>query len=263
MVLLGKALVMGIVEGLTEFLPISSTGHLILTAAAIGYPEAQRNTMEIFIQLGAILAVLWHYGTELRRLAERMPAEARARNLVLKVLAAFLPAAVMGLLFHHAIEERLWNPTSVAVALVVGGIVLLVVDRSARRARVHDIEQVSWGEALGIGVVQVASLVPGVSRAGATIVGGLLVGLDRPAATQFSFYLALPTVGAASLYSLWKGLPVLGAADVAPLAVGFLAAFASALLVIRTLLVYVRSHDFRVFAYYRIVLGLAVYVLLR
>ena len=263
MPLLLKALVMGIVEGLTEFLPVSSTGHLILTSVVIDYPEARRVTMDIFIQLGAILAVFWHYGPDLRDLVRRVPGDAAARGLVLKVLLAFLPAAVAGLALHHAIEERLFNPQSVALALIVGGMILIAVERRAAHATVDDIERIGWRAAAGIGVAQVASLVPGVSRAGATIVGGLLAGLSRPVATQFSFYLALPTVSAASLWSLAKGLPLLGAADLAPLAVGFLAAFFSALVVIRSLLVYVQSHDFRVFGYYRIVVGLLVYLLLR
>lgn len=258
-----QAAILGAVEGLTEFLPVSSTGHLILTSVVIDYPEAQRITMDIFIQLGAILAVFWHYGTELRDLVRRVPADAAARNLVLKVLVAFLPAAVAGLALHHVIEEHLFNSQSVALALIVGGVILIAVERRPVRATVTDIEHVGWRAAAGIGVAQVASLFPGVSRAGATIVGGLLAGLSRPAATQFSFYLALPTVSAASLWSLVKGLPLLGAADVAPLTVGFLAAFFSALVVIRSLLVYVQSHDFRVFGYYRIVVGLLVYLLLR
>jgi len=261
MSLLLKALVMGIVEGLTEFLPVSSTGHLILAGAIIDYPEQQRVTMEIFIQLGAILAVLWHYRAALRDLARRIPTEAAARALVLKVLLAFLPAAVAGLLLHHAIEERLFNPLSVALALAAGGVILIAVERRRAPATVDDIERIGWGGAAGIGVAQVASLFPGVSRAGATIVGGLLVGLSRPAATQFSFYLALPTVSAASLFGLVKGLPLLVMADVAPLAVGFLAAFLSALVVIRSLLRYVQSHDFRVFGYYRITVAVLVYLL--
>jgi len=262
LVLVAKAVVMGIVEGLTEFLPISSTGHLILTGAAIDYPEPQRITLEIFIQLGAILAVLWHYADDLRALAARAPHDADARNLVLKVLLAFVPAAVVGLLFHHAIEERLFRPEVVAATLVLGGFVILAVEYRARPMRTAALERLTWREAGLVGVAQVASLIPGVSRAGATIIGGLLVGLSRPVATQFSFYLALPTVGAASIYSLLKGLPVLSAGDVAPLTVGFLAAFASALLVIRGFLAWVQTRDLRVFGWYRIALGVLVYLVL-
>lgn len=253
---------MGVVEGVTEFLPVSSTGHLILVGALLDYPERQRITVEIFIQMGAILAVFWQYGTELLDLARRVPRDRTARDLVLKVLVAFLPAAAVGFLFHHVIEDRFFSPRSVAAALILGGVVILLVERRPRDAHVERIEATGWRDALGIGLAQVASLFPGVSRAGATIIGGLLVGLSRPVATQFSFYLALPTVSAASLFGLVKGLPLLGAADVMPLALGFVAAFASALLVIRSFLRYVRAHDFRAFGYYRIVLGLLVYLLI-
>jgi undecaprenyl-diphosphatase len=261
--LLAKAVVMGVVEGVTEFLPVSSTGHLILVGSWLDYPEPQRVTMEIFIQMGAILAVFWQYGAELLGLARRLPRDDSARALVGKILLAFVPAAAVGFLVHHAIEERLFNPASVATALIVGGIVILVVEWWRPRADVERIERTGWGDAAAVGVAQVTSLVPGVSRAGATIVGGLLTGLSRPVATQFSFYLALPTVCAASLFSLVKGLPLLGRADVAPLALGFVAAFASALVVIRSFLVFVRSHDFRVFGWYRIALSVLVYALLR
>src|SRR5579885_3047956 len=246
---------MGIVEGVTEFLPISSTGHLILVGDWIGYPEASRVTMEIFIQMGAILAVFWQYGAALRDLAARAPHDGAARDLVAKVLLAFVPAAVVGLLFHHAIEEHLFNPLSVASALVLGGILLIVIERRPRAVTIETVEATRWSDALWVGVAQVASLFPGVSRAGATIVGGLLVGMSRPAATDFSFYLALPTVSAASLFSLAKDIHLLDRGDVAPLAVGFVAAYVSALLVIRSFLRFVRSHDFQGFGWYRIVFG--------
>jgi undecaprenyl-diphosphatase len=262
LVLVWKAVVMGIVEGLTEFLPISSTGHLILTGAAIDYPEAGRVTLEIFIQLGAILAVLWHYAHDLRALVARAPHDPTARDLVLKVFAAFVPAAVFGLLFHHAIEERLFSPAVVATTLVLGGLVILVIERRPRRPRTTTLEGVTWREAVLVGLAQVLSLVPGVSRAGATIIGGVVFGLSRPVSTQFSFYLALPTVGAASIYALLKGLHALSAADVVPLTVGFVAAFASALVVIRAFLAWVRTHDFRAFGWYRIALGIVVYLVL-
>jgi undecaprenyl-diphosphatase len=218
--------------------------------------------MELFIQMGAILAVFWHYAGELSALAASVPREANARAFVMKVAAAFVPAAAIGFLFHHAIEERLFNPASVAAALILGGVVILLVERRTLRPRIERVEDVSWGAAITVGVAQIASLVPGVSRAGSTIIGGLLAGLSRPVATEFSFYLALPTVSAASLFGLAKGLPVLSTADVAPLAIGFVAAFVSALIVIRSFLVYVQSHDLRAFGYYRIVLGLLVYLVL-
>lgn len=261
MLLLLKALVLGIVEGATEFLPISSTGHLIIASALIDYPEAKRATFEIFIQLGAILAVFWHFRAPLADLAARAPREAAARNFVLKVGLAFVPAALVGFLLHDAIEQHLFRPRVVGAALVGGGLIILLVESRTRRVRVAEMRDVGWLDALWVGLAQVTSLFPGVSRAGATIIGGLVVGLGRPAATQFSFYLALPTITAASLFSLVKSLPLLSSADVLPLAVGLLAAFVSALIVIRRFLSYVQTHDFKVFGYYRIALGLLVYVL--
>ena len=254
-----KALLLGIVEGVTEFLPISSTGHLIIASAVVDYPEAKRATFEIFIQLGAILAVFWHYRTDLIELATRLPRVQKARAFVARILLAFLPAAAVGFLFHHWIEAHLFHPRVVAGALVGGGLVLLLVESRQRAARVSEMEDIGWADALWVGIAQVASLFPGVSRAGATIVGGLLVGLGRPAATQFSFYLALPTITAASLFSLLKSLGSLGAGDIAPLSVGLVSAFVSALLVIRAFLSYVQSHDLKAFGYYRIAFGLLVY----
>ncbi len=273
MPLLLKALILGIVEGVTEFLPVSSTGHLILVGAWLDYPDAQRVTMEIFIQMGAILAVFWQYGTELLNLARHMTHDRAARDLVAKVGIAFVPAAVLGLVAHHAIEEHLFSPRTVAIALVLGGIVILLVERMSLRLteleilgrsgwNVDRIERTSWIEALGVGLAQMLSMIPGVSRAGATIIGGMLVGMSRPVATQFSFYLALPTISAASLFSLAKGWKLLGPGDVLPLAVGFVAAYVSALVVIRAFLAYVRTHDFRIFGWYRIAVGILVYAVL-
>jgi undecaprenyl-diphosphatase len=262
MILAWKALLLGIVEGLTEFVPISSTGHLIIAGQFVDYPEAKRATFDIFIQLGAILAVFWYYWRELIDLARRAPKERAARALMLNVMVAFVPAAVVGLLLHHQIEQYLFSTRTVAWALFVGGIIILLVEHRPRQPRVTVIEQTTVLDAFWVGVAQVASLFPGVSRAGATIIGGMLAGMNRPAATQFSFYLALPTMTAASCFSLLKSLPELQAADAVPLAIGFVAAFLSALAVIRLFLAYVQSHDFRVFGYYRIVVGLLLLVLL-
>jgi undecaprenyl-diphosphatase len=253
-----KALILGIVEGITEFLPISSTGHLIIASAIVDYPAAGRATFEIFIQLGAILAVLWHYRDPLLDLGRRAPHDQQARALIFKVGVAFVPAAAVGFFFHEAIEHYLFSPVNVAAALIVGGIVILAVERRMRVPLVSTLEHTRWSDAIAIGVAQIASLYPGVSRAGATIIGGMLAGLSRRAATEFSFYLALPTLIAASLYSLIKSLPELSTADIAPFAVGLLAAFVSALLVIRSFLAYVQGHDFRVFGYYRIIAGVVV-----
>src|SRR5262245_41935999 len=175
-----KALVLGVVEGITEFLPISSTGHLIVASNVIDYPEASRQTFEIFIQLGAILAVVWHFWTPLTALLRQARTEENARGLIAKVLLAFVPAAAAGFLFHHAIEAHLFNPTTVAITLAVGGLVIIVVERRDWRFRVHAIEATGWTHALWIGMAQVLSLIPGMSRAAATIVGGMFTGLDRP-----------------------------------------------------------------------------------
>jgi undecaprenyl-diphosphatase len=251
-----KAAVLGVVEGATEFLPISSTGHLIIAADWLRFPEAQRDTFEIFIQLGAILAVFWHYRIDLLDLARRAPRDPAAQGLIGKVLFAFLPAAVVGLLLHHWIEEHLFSVRAVAWALIAGGVVIWLVELRPRAPTVARMESMRWRDALVVGMAQVASLYPGTSRAAATIVGGMMSGMSRPAATQFSFYLALPTLTAASLFSLLKAIHEITADQAVALAVGFVAAFLSALAVIRVFLAYVQTHDFRPFAYYRIVFAL-------
>jgi undecaprenyl-diphosphatase len=257
-----KALVLGIVEGITEFLPISSTGHLIVASTIIDYPEASRQTFEIFIQLGAILAVVWHYWHPLVSLLERARAEEAPRALIGKVLLAFCPAAAVGFLFHHAIEEHLFSPRVVATTLIAGGIAILAIERRAWRFRTHVIEATGWTQALWVGLAQVLSLIPGVSRAGATIIGGMFAGLDRPAATQFSFYLSIPTMFAASLYSLFKARHLLALRDALPLGIGFVAAFVSALIVVRAFLGFVQRHTFTGFGLYRIAAGLVFFIAL-
>ncbi len=257
-----KALVLGIVEGITEFLPISSTGHLIVASHIIDYPEASREAFEIFIQLGAILAVVWHYWKPLLKLVEGAPREVQARELIGKVMLAFVPAAAVGFLFHHLIEEHLFSPTVVAGSLIVGGVIIIFVERQRLHFEVRAIDQTSWMQALWVGVAQVLSLVPGVSRAGSTIIGGMLVGMNRSAATQFSFYLSIPTMFAASLYSLFKARHLLTMNDAMPLAIGFVAAFISALIVVRAFITFVQRHDFTGFGYYRILAGLAILLLL-
>jgi len=250
-----KAIILGVVEGATEFLPVSSTGHLIVAADWLNYPDAQRATFEIFIQLGAILAVYWHYRKELLDLARRATADSSAQGLIAKVLVAFLPAAAVGFLIHHWIEDHLFSIHAVAWALIVGGIIIWLIELRPQRPTVTAIEATGWRQAIWVGVAQVTSLFPGVSRAAATIVGGMLTGLNRPVATQFSFYLALPTLTAASLFSLAKAAKTITSGEASSLAIGFVTAFITALLVIRGFLRYVQSHDFRPFAYYRIVAG--------
>lgn len=257
-----KALVLGIVEGVTEFLPVSSTGHLIVASVVVDYPEASRATFEIFIQLGAILAIVWHFRAHLWEVVSHAATARADRELIGKVLLAFVPAAAVGLLFHQAIEARLFSPAVVATSLIVGGVVIIGVERHTWRFGVHVIEETGWMHAFWVGVAQVLSLIPGVSRAGATIVGGMLAGLDRPVATQFSFYLSIPTMFAASGYSLFKARHLLSASDVGPLAVGFVAAFVSAWLVVRAFIAFVQRHPLTVFGYYRIAVGLVILALL-
>lgn len=255
--LLLQAVILGIVEGLTEFLPVSSTGHLIIVGDAMGFTGERAKTFEIFIQLGSIFGVMWHYRTRLADLALQIhrPTE---RRFVFNLFLAFLPAALVGLLLHGAIKEHLFNPFTVAAALVVGGIVILLIERLPRRDRVLTLDAIRPLDAFKIGIAQTFSLFPGVSRSGATIMGGLLAGLSRKAATEFSFFLAMPTMIAATLYALYKDLEHMTAGDTLMFGVGFVMAFFSALVVVRAFLAYVARHTFVPFAYYRIGFGLLV-----
>jgi len=258
-----KAFVLGIVEGITEFLPVSSTGHLIVASDVLNYPEGARETTEIFIQLGAILAVVWHFRAHLFEIVSHATTQPPARDLLGKILLGFLPAAVVGFLFHRPIEQHLFSPTVVGVTLVAGGIVIILVERRTWQFRTHSMEAITWREALWVGIAQTLSMIPGVSRAGATIIGGMFAGLDRPVATQYSFYLSIPTITAASLYSLFKARHILNDGHALPLAVGFVMSFVAALIVVRAFIGFVQRHDFTAFGYYRIAFGLLVLALLR
>jgi undecaprenyl-diphosphatase len=256
------AIALGVVEGVTEFVPVSSTGHLILAGTWLEFPPATAAAFEIFIQLGAVLAVVWFYRERLLALATAVARDDGARAFVGKLLLAFLPAAVVGLLFHRWIVRVLFGPVPVAIGLAVGGLVLLVIDRPNRSApRTFDVDQVSWGQALLIGCAQVASLWPGVSRSGATIIGALIVGLTRGVALEFSFFLAIPTLGAASAYALLEARDTLVAADLPIFALGFATSFVVSLAVITVLLRYVRDHDLRIFGWYRLALAAVILVL--
>ncbi|MBI2568938.1 MAG: undecaprenyl-diphosphate phosphatase [Candidatus Schekmanbacteria bacterium] len=255
-------IVLGIVEGLTEFLPISSTGHLILAGHLLSFTGPRADTFEIFIQLGAILAVAWEFRASLWDLGRRQRRDAGARAFVANVALAFMPAAVVGLAAGSAIKAQLFGPATVATALIAGGVAIWLIETWIPERTPVDVEKLTWRQALGVGLAQIAALCPGVSRSAATIMGGMICGLDRRAATEFSFFLALPTLGAATVYDLLKSLDILSRADIAPFALGLLASFVSALLVIRGFLRYVRTHDFRPFAIYRVVLGLLVLAVL-
>ncbi len=256
--LLLKALILGIVEGLTEFLPISSTGHLILAGDLLNFNDEKGKVFEIVIQLGAILAVCWEYRHKLAEVAVNLPHREEARRFVANLLIAFLPAAILGLLFIKAIKAHLFKPVPVALAFIVGALLILWAERRQHRITVERVEDMGWRDALKIGFAQALALIPGTSRSGATIIGALFFGLSRKAATEFSFFLAIPTMFAATFYDVYKHRALLHFDDLGMFAVGFVAAFASAFLAVRGLLRYISRHDFSAFAWYRIVFGLIV-----
>jgi undecaprenyl-diphosphatase len=250
------ALILGIVEGLTEFLPVSSTGHLILAGDLLGFNDERGKVFLIVIQTGAMLAVAWEYR---RRFATALAGLARdpaARRFWFNLAVAFMPAALLGLAFAKSIKAALFKPVPVALAFIAGALVILWVERRGHRApRVERVEQMTWRDALKVGVAQAFALVPGTSRSGATIIGGMLFGLSRRAATEFSFFLAVPTLVAAGAYDFYKHRALFAAADLGIFALGFVTAFVSAFVVVRWLIRYVASHDFRPFAWYRIAFG--------
>ncbi len=260
--LLIKAAVMGVVEGLTEFLPISSTGHLILAGALLGFDDDKAKVFDIAIQTGAIFAVILVYWQKIRDTVLALPTDRQAQRFALNVLIAFLPAVILGLLFGKAIKAHLFTPVVVASTFIIGGFVILWAERRQQRnptlARIHEVEQMTPLDALKVGLAQCLAMVPGTSRSGATIIGGMLFGLSRKAATDFSFYLAIPTLMGAGAYSLYKERALLSLADVPLFAVGLIVSFLSAWLCIRWLLRYIATHSFAGFAYYRIVFGLVV-----
>ena len=257
-ILLFKALILGIVEGLTEFLPVSSTGHLIIVGALLDFNDDKGKLFEVVIQLGAILAVCWEYRRRLLHVAVTLGSSVPSRRFVLNLLIAFLPAAVLGLAFGSSIKRHLFAPIPVALALVIGGVLILWAERRHHRIRINSVEEIGSVDALKLGLAQALALIPGTSRSGATIIGGLFFGLSRRAATEFSFFLAIPTLTAAALYDLLKHRDLLSADDAGLFAVGFVAAFVSALIAVRGLIRYVSDHDFTVFAWYRIGFGLLV-----
>ncbi len=254
------AAILGIVEGITEFLPISSTGHLIVAASALGvHGEAKAKTFEIAIQAGAIVAVLWAYAERFRPLLWGWRHQPKARRFARNLLIAFLPAAFLGLLLAKAIKDFLFNPIGVALASVAGALVIFWVERRPdereARARIKDVDAMSALDALKLGIAQCFSLIPGMSRSGATLVGGMLFGLSRRAATEFSFFLGVPTLTAASLYTLYKDWSLLSWSDLPVFAVGGIMSFVVALIVIRWLIRFVITHTLIAFAWYRIAFG--------
>jgi undecaprenyl-diphosphatase len=253
-----KAVILGIVEGLTEFLPVSSTGHLIVVGSLLNWNDEKGKIFEIVIQLAAILAVCWEYRQRLWHVAASLRAEPASRQFVLNLVVAFTPAALIGVVFASAIKEHLFAAVPVALAFILGGFVILIVERRARRARIERVDDMTWRDALWVGIAQTFALIPGTSRSGATIIGALLRGLSRKAATEFSFFLAIPTMFAATAYELFKARHLLSSDDFAVLAVGSIASFASAVLAVKALLRFVSNHDFKLFAWYRIAFGLVI-----
>ncbi len=252
------ALVLGIVEGLTEFLPVSSTGHLIILGDVLGYNDDASKVFKIVIQLGAILAVCWDYRERLVGVATGLATEPSAQRFVAMLFIAFLPAAVLGLMFHSTIKELLFNPITVATALVVGGLIILYVEKRAYHPRIESVDAMRWPDALKVGFAQALAMIPGTSRSGATIMGGLVFGLSRKAAAEFSFFLAIPTMFAATAYDLYKNWALLRVEDLPVFAVGFVAAFFSAMWAVKGFIRFISNHTFIGFAWYRIAFGLVV-----
>ncbi len=251
-----KALILGVVEGLTEFLPVSSTGHLIIVGSLLEFNDEKGKVFELVIQTGAMLAVCWEFRARFLGVLRGLTTDAGAQGFALNLIVAFMPAAMIGLALGGLIKGHLFHAVPVAVALIIGGFVILWAERRQRPARIDNVDAMTWRDALKVGFAQAFALFPGVSRAGATIIGGMLFGLSRHAATQFSFFLAVPTLMAAGAYDLYKNRALLSTDDIGLFSIGTITAFVSALLCIRWLMRYVATHDFRVFAWYRIGFGL-------
>jgi len=259
LMLLLKAAVMGVVEGLTEFLPISSTGHLILAGALLGFDDDKAKVFDIAIQTGAILAVIIVYWQKISSTVRALPRSADAQRFALNVFIAFVPAVILGLMFGKAIKANLFTPEVVATTFIIGGFIILWAERrQASAVRIAEVEDMRWQDALKVGLVQCMAMIPGTSRSGATIIGGMLLGMSRKAATDFSFYLAIPTLIGAGAFSLYKDRALLSVADVPLFAVGLLFSFLSAWVCVRWLLKFISTNSFEVFAWYRIVFGLVV-----
>jgi len=257
-ILLIKALILGIVEGLTEFLPVSSTGHLILTGDLLGFNNDRGKLFEIVIQSGAILAVCWEFRKRLWEVITGLPRQAKAQRFAINVGIAFLPLAILGLAFGKTIKAHLFQPLPVAMAFILGAFVIIWAEKRPHKFRIHSVDEMTAWDALKLGLAQAFALIPGTSRSGATIIGGLLFGLSRKAATEFSFFLAIPTLIIATLYELYKERALLNIEDLDMWVVGFISAFISAFICVRWLLRFISTHDFTVFAWYRILFGLTV-----
>ena len=253
-----QALILGIVEGLTEFLPISSTGHQIIVADLIGFGGERALAFNIIIQLGAILAVVWEYRRKILEVVMGLSSERSAQRFTLNLVVAVLPAVVLGVAFADLIHHYLFNPITVAAALVVGGVIMLWAERRQHRVHAESVDDMSWKDALKIGFAQCLAMIPGTSRSGATIIGGLLFGLSRKAATEFSFFLAMPTMVAAAVYSGYKYRDLFLPGDLPVFAIGFVTSFLFAMIAVRALLRFIARHSYAAFAWYRIGFGLLI-----
>lgn len=253
-----QALILGVVEGLTEFLPISSTGHQIIVADLIDFGGERAMAFNIIIQLGAILAVVWEFRRKIFDVVLGLPRQQTAQRFTANLLIAFLPAVVLGVLFADTIHHYLFNPITVATALVVGGVIMLWAERREHVVSVDTVDDMKWSDALKVGVVQCLAMIPGTSRSGSTIIGGLLFGLSRKAATEFSFFLAMPTMVGAAVYSGYKYRELFRPDDVMVFVVGFVTSFIFAMIAVRGLLRFIATHSYAVFAWYRIVFGLLI-----
>jgi len=260
--LLVKAFILGIVEGLTEFLPISSTGHLILAGALLGWSDQKAKLFDVAIQTGAMFAIIWYYREKIGRTLIGIPSDPVARRFALNVVIAFLPAAVIGVLFATTIKAHLFKPVPVALAFIVGGFIIFWVEYLHRvqriRPRIFDLDELTPSDSIKLGIAQAFSLIPGTSRSGAMIIGGMVLGLSRKAATEFSFFLAIPTLIGAGIYDTFRYRSILSAADIPLFAVGLTTAFFSALVCVHWLIRFVASHSFVAFAWYRIIFGIVV-----
>ncbi|WP_124320802.1 undecaprenyl-diphosphate phosphatase [Pseudomonas chlororaphis] len=253
-----QALILGIVEGLTEFLPISSTGHQIIVADLLNFGGERAMAFNIIIQLGAILAVVWEFRRKILDVVTGLPTQRNAQRFTINLLIAFLPAVVLGVIFADLIHEYLFNPITVATALVVGGVVMLWAERRQHEIHANTVDEISWKDALKVGFAQCLAMIPGTSRSGSTIIGGLLFGLSRKTATEFSFFLAMPTMVGAAVYSGYKYRNLFQPDDLPVFAVGFITSFIFAMIAVRGLLKFIANHSYAAFAWYRIAFGLVI-----
>ncbi|WP_124308535.1 undecaprenyl-diphosphate phosphatase [Pseudomonas chlororaphis] len=253
-----QALILGVVEGLTEFLPISSTGHQIIVADLLNFGGERAMAFNIIIQLGAILAVVWEFRRKILDVVTGLPTQRNAQRFTINLLIAFMPAVVLGVIFADLIHEYLFNPITVATALVVGGLVMLWAERRQHEIHANSVDEISWKDALKVGFAQCLAMIPGTSRSGSTIIGGLLFGLSRKTATEFSFFLAMPTMVGAAVYSGYKYRNLFQPDDLPVFAVGFITSFIFAMIAVRGLLKFIANHSYAAFAWYRIAFGLVI-----